>query len=118
MPPPENPAEDVKVELDVEKLLDIVEYEEQGRVELESPPWDRQPRVGFVKGAIGGVRMFFMFRSLINSVVVTPESAEKDVLFFVRNFFEVVMGDGNHGSEDGEDFDEELEDLPSPLKTE
>ena len=114
MPPSEIPAEDVKVELDINKLLDIIEYSETGRVELESPPWDRQPRVGTIKNVIDSARMFFMFRSLMNSAVVTPQSAKEDSLFFVRNFFEVVMGDENRGSEnrDNEEeknFDETIE---------
>lgn len=114
MLPSETPKEDVKVELDVNKLLDIVEYEESGRIELESPPWDQKPRVGFVKNAVDGVRMFFMFRSLINSAVVTPQSAENDILFFfVRNFFEVVMGgEEDHEQEDIEELDKALEKFP------
>ncbi len=92
MPPSEIPAENVKAELDVNKLLDIIEYEESGRVELESPPWDKKPREGnFVKRATDGARIYFMFRGLMNSLIVTPESAKADALSFVRNFFEVVM---------------------------
>ena len=112
MPSSEVPAESVKVELDVNKLLDIIEYEESGRIELESPPWDRQPRVNFVKGAVDGVKMFFMFKSLMNSAVVTPNSAEDDAEFFVRSFFDVVMGDEEQNQERKEEIDKELEDFP------
>ena len=109
MPPSENPAEDVRIEFDVDKLLDIIEYEESGRIELESPPWDRKPSVGFVKNVVNGVRMFFMFRDLMNSAVVHPDSAKNDVQSFVRNFFEIAMGGGgdHEDREDFEEFDEE-----------
>lgn len=108
MLPSENPAENVKVELDVNKLLDIIEYGESGRVELESPPWDRKPRTTFTKNVVDGVRMFFMFNSLINSAVVTPKSAEDDVRFFVENFFKKVMGgDGNRKEDIDQKADEE-----------
>ncbi|MBI5803718.1 hypothetical protein HY450_00575 [Candidatus Pacearchaeota archaeon] len=101
MPPAGNPGENVKVELDVDKLLNIVS-EEQRRVELESPPWDRKPREGnFVKRTTDGVKMYIMFRSLMNSAVVTPENAESHAKFFTRQFFERVMGDGEHENEEG-----------------
>ena len=111
MPPAENPKENVKVELDINKLLDIIEYEESGRIELESPPWDRQPRTTFVKGAIDGVRMYMMFMSLMNSLESAPSSAESDAKFFVRYFFEAVMGDGDKheiSEEEREKIAEEL----------
>lgn len=109
MPPTEVPAEDVKIELDVDKLLDIIEYEESDRVELESPPWDRKPRTTFANNVVGGTKMFFMFNSFMNSAVSIPESAEDDAKFFVENFFEIAMGGGEDREEDFEDqeFDEE-----------
>jgi hypothetical protein len=61
---------------------------------------DRQPRTGFVKGAVDGVRMFFMFRSLMNSAVVTPDFAENDARFFVRNLFEIIMGEDDNRNEE------------------
>ncbi|MEK6855335.1 MAG: hypothetical protein AABX73_03890 [Nanoarchaeota archaeon] len=96
MPPAENPAENVKAELDVEKLLEIVEFEESGRIELQSPPWDKKRETGFVKGAVDGARMYFMFRSLMSSIISTPEDAESYAKFFTREFFDRVMGDGKH----------------------
>ncbi|MBS3098903.1 hypothetical protein J4462_01690 [Candidatus Pacearchaeota archaeon] len=92
MPSDENPAENVKIELDSEKLLDIIEFQESDRVELESPPWDKQPRTGAVKGVVDGVQMYFKFRSLMNSAKVTPKDAEDNAIFFTRAFFEKVMG--------------------------
>ncbi|MBI4158704.1 hypothetical protein HY500_00415 [Candidatus Woesearchaeota archaeon] len=107
MLPSEIPAEDVRIEFDVNKLLDIIEYEESGRIELESPPWDKRPRTGTIKNVIDGARMFFMFMNLLNSAQASPSSAEGDAKFFVRNFFQVILGnDEEHreGSENG--FDE------------
>jgi len=108
MLPSEIPAEDVRIELDVNKLLDIIEYEETGRIELESPPWDKRPRTGIVKGVKDNVKMFFMFMSFMNSAQSNPESAEGDAKFFVRTFFEVIMGDGQESREGPKQgFDEE-----------
>ena len=105
MLPSEIPAEDVRIEFDVNKLLNIIEYEERGRVELESPPWDKKPRVGFIKSISDGARMYFMFRGLMNSARTYPNSAEDDTKFLVRNFFEIVMGDENNNED--EVFNEE-----------
>ena len=100
MLPSEIPAEDVKIELDVEKFLDIIEYEESGRVELESPPWSPRPRVGFVKDVTGNVRVFFMFMSLISSARVTPESSDGVTKPFMRDFFSIIMGGDEEREED------------------
>ncbi|MEK6917684.1 MAG: hypothetical protein AABW51_01935 [Nanoarchaeota archaeon] len=94
MPPEQNPGENIKVELDVNKLLDIIEYEESGRVELQSPPWDKKRETELVKGVVDGVKMYFMFNSLMNSIVVTPEDAKGSGKFFAKQFFEKVMGGG------------------------
>ncbi len=109
MPAAENPAENVKVEIDVNKLLDIIEYQESGRIELESPPWDRQPRTTFVKGAVDGVKMYFMFNSLMDSTVFAPSDSENSAEIFVDTFFKVVMGDGEgpQGPPEGEDMREQ-----------
>ena len=96
-------SEDVKIEFDVEKLLDIIEYGESDRVELQSPPWDKQQEVGFVNGAIDGVKMYFMFRELLNSGITSKESAEDHATFFTRIFFEVVMGDQDRQDEENQD---------------
>ena len=115
MLPSELPASDyVKVEYDVEKLLDIIEYGENNRgAELNSPPWDPQPRKGIVKGAVDGVKMYFMFRTMLNSATVTPSSAESGAKDFTRLFFEIALGGGNgenRGPGDGEgDMEENQE---------
>ena len=66
---------------------------------------------GFVKGTVGGVKMFFMFRSFMNSAVTAPSFAEKDAMFFVTNFFDTVMGDEDKGPESMEDLDKKLDEL-------
>jgi len=112
MLPSDNPAEDVRIELDVEKMLDIVEFMESGHVELESPPWSPKRRIGTVEGFTDGVQIFFKFRSLMNSARVFPESAEPAGKFFMRDFFSIIMGDegddrgrgGDRGG-DGDDFE-------------
>ncbi len=105
----EVPAEDVKVELDIDKLLAIVEYEERDRVRLESPPWDKKSEFGLVEKVVDSVEMYFMFKDLLNSAVVSPPSAESDAKHFTRRFFEFAMGDGDKegGEMEGEGFDDE-----------
>jgi len=103
--PEDNPSEDVRIELDVEKMLDIVEFMETGHVELESPPWSQKKRIGVVEGVTDGVQMFFKFRSLMNSARVFPESAEEAGDFYMRDFFSIIMGD--EGDRDRDDFDDE-----------
>ena len=111
MLPSELPEKDVVIELDVEKFMDIIEYEKSGTLELESPPWDKKPRVSFVKGVTDNVKMYLMFRSLMSSAVVSPEDAEPSAKFFTRIFFERVMGDGEHPPDEekpGEEIDEDV----------
>ncbi len=60
--------------------------------DLESPPWDNKPRHGAIKGFMNGIKMYFKVRSLINSIEVTPESAEDDVKDIMKSFLK-TMGD-------------------------
>ncbi|MEK6915319.1 MAG: hypothetical protein AABW89_02140 [Nanoarchaeota archaeon] len=120
MLPSENPAEDVRIEFDIEQLLDIVEYGESGRVELESPSWDPKPRTGAVENVVDGVKMYFMFRELMSSAITTPEEAEGLAIRFTRAFFEVVMGgdedrQGEMQDEDNENQEQEGFEQRDPL---
>ena len=112
MPPSENPAGAVTVAIDINELLNIIEYEETGKVELHSPPWARRNEVGFVKGVVDGVKMFFMFKAMLDSAVTTPSSAESEAEYFTKMFFEIVMGGdkGEGNKENQDDFNEERKD--------
>jgi hypothetical protein len=94
MLPKELPAQDITVQLDFEKLYDLINFgeKEMRGAELESPPWDHQPRSGAIKGIVNGINMYLKVRSLINSADVTPSSERKevkDVMKFLMN----MMGD-------------------------
>ncbi len=118
MLPEEVPEKDVEIELDFERLYDIIymsEKEMQGE-RIESPPWDKQTRpVGMVKEFVDGIKMYFKVRSMMNSARITPEESEGDVRYLMKTFFSMMMeegkgeGDMSEGEGDGgeEDMGEE-----------
>ncbi|MEK6858447.1 MAG: hypothetical protein AABX53_00875 [Nanoarchaeota archaeon] len=99
MPLEEMSEVDVTITLDSEKLLDMIEYSESGRVELQSPPWDRKPDVGGITGVVSGAQMYLKMRALMGSIAVTPAAAEGDAKRFMKDFFDIVMGDDRGGPE-------------------
>ena len=56
MPVSELPTNYVTASLDVNKLIDIIEFSEKGRVELQSPPWANRPKEEFVKNVENSFR--------------------------------------------------------------
>ena len=111
MLPEELPAQDIKVQLDFDKLYELINFEEENMrgAELESPPWDRQPRHGTKKGLTDGINMYFKVRSLINSIEVTPKDAKGDAKNIMMSFMK-MMGDKEDNREDfKEDKDENKE---------
>jgi hypothetical protein len=124
MLPKEVPDKDVTIDVDFDKVYELIEISEEGYrgEEIESPPWDRQVRVGSkIKQVFNGARMFFKVRSLVNDAEVYPKETEKDVRKLVKEFFKMMikgMGDrgdkeneggfdGRDGGGFGEEFDEE-----------
>jgi len=112
MLPSEVPEKDVTIELDFDMLYDMIlssEKEMRGR-ELESPPWDKRARTGGIKQVTNGVKMYFKIRNLINSAVVYPESAEKDIKDISKLFFKMLRksmgGDRGPEMEEGEEIEE------------
>ena len=106
MLPEEMPELDARVELDFEKLYDIIYISEKEimGIEVESPPWDRKPRKlgDRIKGAVSGAKMWLKMRSLMNSAEYYPASSEKEMKMFLKDFFGGMMGgpDGPPGDED------------------
>ncbi|MFH1425681.1 MAG: hypothetical protein ABIG28_03070 [archaeon] len=113
MPPSEIPAQDILVEMDFEKLYDIIEVEEKDRVEFHSPPWDKQKEIGTIKEMTSGVKMWWRFKALVNSVEVTPSDSKKYVEPFLKNFMKGMMG-GSGGEEGVKDEGSEFEEEKSP----
>ncbi len=103
----EVPAEDVRIEIDFEKVYDMIETSEREMrdVHIESPPWDRriQP-VQRVKEVINGVKMYFKVRAIMNSAKIYPESAESDAKDLFNLFFKIMgKGDDRRGGPGEED---------------
>ena len=97
MPPEEVPEKDITIELDFDKIYDLILFTEKEMrgAELESPPWDRKPRSSFVKGIIDGVKIWFKVRDIANSAKVSPESAKGDAMDLFQTFFKMFQqGDG------------------------
>jgi hypothetical protein len=102
MPVSQLPADYVGAQLDVNKLIEIIEFEEKGKVELQSPPWDQRPREEFVKGVVDNVRMYFKFNSFMNTLKVSESKVNSESKFFVQKFFDLLMKGDNQdkGMED------------------
>ncbi|MDH3352926.1 MAG: hypothetical protein OEL87_00575 [Nanoarchaeota archaeon] len=113
MLPEEVPAEDVKIEVEVEDIYDLIRFEEENMAggELESPPWDQRQRQGAVKGFTDGIRMYLKVRSLINSAIVTPASAEGDAKDLIMELISLKGGkddkDMKNGEKQGDDMKDE-----------
>ena len=81
MLPEEVPSQDITVKMEFAKLYDLINFEEKEMrgAELESPPWDKKPRHGKIKGMTNGIKSYLKVRSLMNSAEVTPDSVKGDV---------------------------------------
>ena len=121
MLPEEMPPTDVQVEVDFDKIYDMIKSEEKdmGGERIESPPWDhKKPKtVQKVKDVVNGVKMWFKMRSLMNSAKVEPKSAKGDVKSLFKSFFSRMGEDdqGPLGEEVGGEEMEKLEDMEGDL---
>ncbi len=101
MLPEEVPEEDVKIEIEFQKLYDIIymkEREMRGE-RTESPPWDKKAQpVQKIKEVVKGVQMYFKARDMLNSAKVYPETSEKDARTLMKSFFS-MMGSKKGGQE-------------------
>ncbi len=103
MAPDGVPAEDIRIEVEWERLYDLISFEEENMrgTELESPPWDERPRQGAVKGFTDGVRMYLKVRGLINSAVISPESDEGEVRDFIMSLIRMKGGEEDDMGDEG-----------------
>lgn len=103
MLPEEVPQKDVTIEIDFEKIYEIIyisEKEMRGE-ELESPPWDKKPRTEKIKEIFNGIKVYFKVRSLINDAKIYPESEEKNVRKMMKKVFTMMMKEeADKGEED------------------
>ncbi|MDP2925185.1 MAG: hypothetical protein Q8N99_02320 [Nanoarchaeota archaeon] len=94
MLPEEVPQEDIKVDIEFQKIFDIIytqEKEMRGQ-RIESPPWDRKTQpMQNIKDVVNGVKMYFKARDILNSAKIYPETSKKDAKTLMKSFFSMMM---------------------------
>ncbi len=101
--PEEIKEEDIRVELEFDKVYELIEMTEKevqgGRV--ESPPWDKRPQpIQKVKEVYNQVKMYLKVMSLINSATITPKESEDDVQSLMMSFLKLMMQEDPNGEEE------------------
>lgn len=105
MLPEEVSEKDVTVEIDFEKIYELIysqEKEMRGE-QIESPPWEEkkmQPVQG-IKNMVNGVKMYLKVRSIMNSATFTPAESEGDMKKLFKKFFSIMQKEGGPGGEQG-----------------
>ena len=112
--PEQVPEEDIKIEIDFEKIYSLISMQEKEMrgEEIESPPWDKKQRRGF-REIKNNAQMYFKILNIVNSAKVYPEEAKEDVKSLFNLFIKMSMqGDreGRNNNNNKEKF-EEGEDL-------
>ena len=106
MPVEEMPDKDVTIEIDFEKIYEMVymqEKEMRGE-ETQFPPWDMQERRGGIKEIRNNVKSSVKMMGIMNSAKVIPEESEKDVKPLFKLFMKMASkGDGKRGGPPEED---------------
>lgn len=111
MLPEESPQEDIKIEIDFDKIYNFIHdtAKEMDGERTEMPPWDKKESVGTkindVKNAVG---IYFKVKDILNSAKITPEAAEKDVRKMLNKFFAMMMK-MDKGGDKQEDVSEKLD---------
>lgn len=111
MLPEEVPQEDARIEIEFQKLYDIISLQEKEiRGErIESPPWDRKTQpIQKMKDVVNFAKMYLKIRDMMNSAKVYPETSEEDVKPLMKLFFSMMM---KSGGDSGESPEGEFEDI-------
>ena len=113
MLPEEMPGKDVTINMNFEKLYEIIytSEKEMRETRIESPPWDKkQEKLGDkIKDMKNGIKMFFKIRSMINSAEITPKEAEKDVRKLLSSFVKMMIKQSMKGGEEPSEEDQKDE---------
>ncbi|MFH1326683.1 MAG: hypothetical protein ABIH59_00975 [archaeon] len=112
LPPEELPQIDSTMKIDFNILYEIIMIEDKDMMGgyIESPPWAKKTQpMQKVKEVVNGVKMYFKFRSLMNSAKVSPNSNEGDIKDVFFGIMEKVMDDGNREEPNKEEFGKEPE---------
>ena len=109
MLPEEVPKEDVRIDIEFQKIYDMIHMQEKemSGERTESPPWDRkiQP-IQKIKEFTQGVKMYFKVRNIMNSAKISPETSEKDARALMKSFFSMMM----KSKKDDQQMETEMED--------
>ena len=94
MLPEEVPQEDIKIDIEFQKLYDIIymQEKEMGGQRIESPPWDKKAQpMQKIKEVVNGIKMYFEVRDMMNSAKISPEASEEDARALMKSFFSMMM---------------------------
>ena len=94
MLPEEVPQEDVRIDIEFQKLYDIIyiQEKEMSGQRIESPPWDKKARpMQKIKDMVNGVKIYFKVRDMMNSAKISPETSEEDARTLMKSFFSMMM---------------------------
>ncbi|MDP3966571.1 MAG: hypothetical protein Q8Q04_03505 [archaeon] len=105
MPYSEIEEEDVRIEIDFEKVYDFIyTSEKEMGGHTESPPWDRRvDPIQTINEVANGIKSFFKIRSMIGSSKVFPEEARGDVEKLLNAFIGMMMKGGGEEDQPEED---------------
>jgi hypothetical protein len=99
MLPEEVPKEDVRIDIEFQKIYDIIytQEKEMSGQRIESPPWDRKVQpIQRINEMVNGVKMYFTARDMLNSAKISPEASEDDVRALMKSFFSMMMKSENN----------------------
>ncbi len=94
MLPEEVPQEDVRIDIEFQKLYDIIymQEKEMGGQRIESPPWDKKSQpMQKIKDMVNGVKIYFKVRDMMNSAKISPEASGEDARTLMKSFFSMMI---------------------------
>jgi hypothetical protein len=94
MLPSELPECDMTIEIDFDKVYDLIYSSEKNMqgTRIESPPWSKKSEpIQKVKDVVNGVKMWFKMRSVLSSAEYSPPESKKDAKALINSFLPKIM---------------------------
>lgn len=111
MLPEEVPQEDVRIDIEFQKLYDIIyiQEKEMSGQRIESPPWDKKTSQPMqkIKEITNGVRIYFKIRGMIDDADISPETSKKDIQNLIKSFFNMMLKNGGNMGEQKKEMNKE-----------
>ena len=110
MLPEEAPQEDIRIEIEFQKIYDMIYMQEKEMREekIESPPWDKKPQpMEGIKNVVDGIKIYFQIRDIINSAEIYPKASEKEVRKLMKSFFSMIIKSEINRPQEKEDIEKE-----------